>query len=45
MIQDAVIRNLEIIGEATQRLTLQITGRYPGVPWRKINRRGPEIKM
>jgi uncharacterized protein with HEPN domain len=36
MIQDAVIRNLEIIGEATRHLTLEITGRYPGVPWRKI---------
>ena len=36
MIQDAVIRNLEIIGEATRHLTLEITGQYPGIPWRKI---------
>ncbi len=36
MIQDAVIRNLEIIGEATRHLTLEITGRCPGIPWRKI---------
>ncbi len=36
MIQDAVIRNLEVIGEATRHLTIEITGRYPGVPWRKI---------
>ena len=36
MIQDAVIRNLEIVGEATRHLTPRITGHYPGVPWRKI---------
>ncbi len=36
MMQDAVIRNLEIIGEATKRLSPEIRERYPDVPWRKM---------
>lgn len=36
IIQDAVIRNLEIIGEATKRLSPQIREQYPDVPWRKM---------
>jgi uncharacterized protein with HEPN domain len=35
LVQDAVIRNFEIIGEAASRLTAAIRNR-PGVPWRKI---------
>ena len=31
--QDAVIRNLEIIGEATKKLSIELRNRYPGVPW------------
>ena len=34
--QDAVIRQLEIIGEATKRLSQDLRGRYPQVPWRRI---------
>ena len=34
--QDAVIRQLEIIGEATKRLSADIRGRYPEVSWRRI---------
>jgi len=34
--QDATIRQLEIIGEATKRLSAQIRAHYPGVPWRRI---------
>ena len=30
----AVVRALEIIGEATKRLPLIIRPRYPGVPWK-----------
>lgn len=34
--QDAVIRQLEIIGEATKRLSKQLCSRYSEVPWRRI---------
>jgi uncharacterized protein with HEPN domain len=36
MIQDAVIRNLEVIGEATKRLSPQLRDTYPNIPWRQI---------
>jgi uncharacterized protein with HEPN domain len=32
--QDAVIRNLEIIGEATKSLSAQLRAKYPDVPWK-----------
>jgi uncharacterized protein with HEPN domain len=32
--QDAVPRNLEIIGEATKRLSAEVHERYPVAPWR-----------
>jgi uncharacterized protein with HEPN domain len=34
--QDAVIRNLEIIGEAAKRLPQEIAGAHPDVPWKRI---------
>jgi uncharacterized protein with HEPN domain len=34
--QDAVIRNLEIIGEATKRLTTSTTDTRPDIPWKQI---------
>jgi uncharacterized protein with HEPN domain len=34
--QDAVIRQLEIIGEAVKQLSLEVTERRPEVPWRRI---------
>lgn len=34
--QDATIRQLEIIGEATKRLSLDIRNTYPNIPWRRI---------
>jgi len=34
--QDAVIRQLEIMGEAVKRLSLEITERRPDIPWRQI---------
>lgn len=36
MIQDAVIRQLEIIGEATKRISSEVRSLYPGIPWRII---------
>jgi len=36
MAQDAVIRNLEIIGEASKNLTVEIKGKASEQPWRQI---------
>ena len=32
--QDAVIRNLEIIGEATKNLSAELSANYPDIPWK-----------
>lgn len=34
--KDAIIRNLEIIGEAVKNLSLEIREKYPDVEWKKI---------
>lgn len=34
--QDAVIRQLEIMGEATKRLSQDLRVRHPKVPWKRI---------
>jgi uncharacterized protein with HEPN domain len=34
--QDAVIRQLEIIGEATKRLSLDVRCRHSQIPWKRI---------
>ena len=36
MVQDAVIRNLEVIGEAVKNLSPELRRRHPEVPWRSI---------
>jgi uncharacterized protein with HEPN domain len=36
MLQSAVIRQLEIVGEATKRLSEELRAQYPDVPWRKM---------
>ena len=36
MIRDAVIRQLEIIGEATKRISSNLRVKYPDVPWQDI---------
>jgi uncharacterized protein with HEPN domain len=36
LIQDAVIRNVEIIGEATKRISKQFTRLHPEIPWQDM---------
>ena len=36
-IQDSVIRNLEIIGEATKRLPDSLKLMYPDIPWKNMS--------
>jgi len=33
MVQDAVVRNLEVLGEATKALSAEVRGHAPHVPW------------
>jgi uncharacterized protein with HEPN domain len=35
-IQDAVIRNLEVIGEATKKISDNVYNSNPEIPWRDI---------
>lgn len=34
--QDAVMKRLEIIGEATKNIPLKIRKEYPDIPWKKM---------
>lgn len=34
--QDAVLRNLEVIGEAVKNRSPELQKRYPDVPWKRI---------
>lgn len=36
MVQDAVIRNLEIVGEALGRIPASYRNAHPDIPWRKV---------
>jgi uncharacterized protein with HEPN domain len=36
LVQDGVIRQIEIIGEATKRLSSELRNAYPHVPWEDI---------
>ena len=36
MLQDAIIRNFEVIGEAVKQLSPELVEQYPNVPWRRI---------
>lgn len=34
--QDAIVRRIEIIGEAVKQMPQDFKGKYPDVPWKKI---------
>ena len=36
LVQDAVIRNFEIIGEATKKISKQFTQSHPEIPWQEM---------
>ena len=36
LIVDAVTRNLEIIGEATKQIPIDIKEKYPEIPWKEM---------
>ena len=36
LIQDGVVRNLEVIGEATKNLSSELRQANPAIPWRQI---------
>jgi uncharacterized protein with HEPN domain len=35
-VQDAVIRNFEVIGEAAKQVSAELKAAYPDLPWRRI---------
>lgn len=37
LVQDAVIRNLQVMAESSQHLTESIKQRYPEIPWKNIS--------
>jgi len=38
LLQDAVVRNIEILGEAAKKISSQLKDRYPEVEWKQIAR-------
>ena len=40
MVRDAVVRNLEIISEASRRLSESLKDRYPSIPWQDVRDSG-----
>jgi len=37
LVQDAVIRNLQVMAESSQRLSEKIKSNYPVIPWKNIS--------
>jgi uncharacterized protein with HEPN domain len=37
LVQDAVIRNLQTLAESSQRLSTEIKGTEPQIPWRELS--------
>jgi uncharacterized protein with HEPN domain len=36
LIQDGVIRQIQVIGEATKKISYNTRGKYPDIPWKDI---------
>lgn len=36
LVQDGVVRQIEIVGEATKRVSTEMREKYPDIPWRKM---------
>lgn len=36
MLVDAIVRNFEIIGEASKNIPIEIRNKYPQIPWSKM---------
>lgn len=36
LVQAGVVREIEIMGEATKRLTNEFKEKYPDIPWKKV---------
>lgn len=43
MLQDAIVRNIEIIGEASKSLSSELKEENPNIPWRDIMRMRDKI--
>lgn len=43
ILKDAVVRNIEIIGEAAKNLSEQTRNENPGIPWRDVMRMRDKI--
>ena len=43
IVSDAVVRNIEILGEAAKSVSSKIKDKYPEIPWTKLLK--PEIKL
>lgn len=37
LIQAGVIRNLEVVGEATKRVSIDLRNSHPEIPWKKMS--------
>lgn len=37
LVQDAVIRNIEIIGEATKKISSELKTQYKEIPWKEMS--------
>ena len=37
LVKDAVVRNIEIVGEAAKKLSSEFRKRYPEIPWKDIS--------
>ena len=45
LLVDGILRNLEIVGEAAGKVSLEIKGRYPQIEWSRMTRTGTDWLM